>query len=103
MLKLNGSAFYRVAMWFEDIDTKNQHIVKTQPNDEGWKAIVEDDVAESILHSVEMLRAELIVLGARLSLMTADRFIDSIKEKRRTYQLVKDYVTSLNQRLVDQP
>ena len=49
-----------------------------------------------------MLKTELITLEARLSLMTVGRLIDSIKDRSCTYEDVKSYVTSLNQRLADE-
>jgi hypothetical protein len=102
MLKINASAFYRVAAGLRTIEGVMQGHRSKSPNDPIWESPFTGGNTTIFKKSAKELRPELKALNATLTNMALDGLLKDIDKKQCTYRQLGERLNDIHSRLRDE-
>jgi hypothetical protein len=102
MLKINAGVLYSIAGFLGHAKTVNNHLINDESRKDELDHILLKGDKETIRRAVDDVRLELKKVGAKLSLMTAERLLKKLNGKQLNYRTLNEILVSLDERVRDE-
>ena len=102
MLKVDGSAFYKIVVFCTRVETINEQLEKDDAKRGELDAALSRNDRNALSSTMKEIRRELVVLGLPLSIMTVDQLIPRLRSKKCIYRDLGESIRSLRGRIQDE-
>jgi hypothetical protein len=102
MLSINGLAFYNATGFIQQVRIVHSNMEKYDNGKAQLKKPLSKEDKVNVSGQLDLLRPELISIGARLSIMTLDGLKRHLKTDNCTYRQLDDAMKSLDERVRDE-